>query len=242
MWASVRGGVCVLCVLVGTVFSSEVVPERKDIDVQAGRDDGPLERRQLAATTYGITTDEPTTVTTLPQCGMCEGMSCDLQVDNFGLTCEYMEIDLGCDCSYCECPNDCFDVFDIENGEGSCAYYAENFFCNSFFCPTCQNAGQCDYSCSFNNCDTTTTTTTTAVETTTTTAAFVSTTRPLYFDLTYEASKTICNNIYKIATECNGGAPCTLRECWVRGLMSLPLLAFVVCRMVVDGPACADTT
>lgn len=160
------------------------------------------------------TTTSTTTTTTTGTCGTCQGLSCDRQTESNGATCEYMERELNCDCSWCECPTDCFDVYDLEKGNGTCAYYAENDFCNSYFCEDCIYAGLCDYSCHFGNCDTTTTTTTTTTDIDTTTQ-FVSTTRALYFENIYPNTKTTCNNIYKIEAVCTGTSPCSLRECWV---------------------------
>lgn len=175
--------------------------------------------RQLQSGSYSDpgtlnTTTTTTTTTTTGECGLCAGISCDRQVEQQGFTCEYMEKDLGCDCSWCDCPTDCFDVFDVENGDGSCAYYAENNFCNSYFCPDCLYKGQCDFSCSFGNCDTTTTTTkiTTDIDTTT---SYVSTTQALSYELIYSNVKETCNNVFKIDAVCTAASACTLRECWV---------------------------
>ena len=200
--------------LTGTVPSSFTALVAADVDCR-------LDYLQLdcAAVTTGLCysplcTTTTTTTTTTGTCGTCQGLSCDRQTESNGATCEYMERELNCDCSWCECPTDCFDVYDLEKGNGTCAYYAENDFCNSYFCEDCIYAGLCDYSCHFGNCDTTTTTTTTTTDIDTTTQ-FVSTTRALYFENIYPNTKTTCNNIYKIEAVCTGTSPCSLRECWV---------------------------
>ena len=168
----------------------------------------------FAGDTTSVDVPAPAPTTTENECGICQGVSCDQQYINNEYTCEYLEKDLDCDCSGCECPHDCFDVYDITKGEGTCETYASNGFCDSYFCPTCNFAGLCDYSCKFGNCDTTTTTTTTTTDLDTTTL-HVTTTRPLYFELIYDNSKTTCNNIYKMDTPCNSNNPCSIRECWV---------------------------
>eukprot|EP00750_Incisomonas_marina_P009962 INCI16198.4.p1 GENE.INCI16198.4~~INCI16198.4.p1 ORF type:complete len:950 (-),score=102.77 INCI16198.4:24-2873(-) len=204
----------VLSVLTCALLANVLLADINDVYVTAPI----VAARRLQSGSYSDpgtlnTTTTTTTTTTTGECGLCGGISCDRQVEQQGLTCEYMEKDLGCDCSWCDCPTDCFDVFDVENGDGSCAYYAENNFCKSYFCPDCLYSGQCDFSCSFGNCDTTTTTTkiTTDIDTTT---SYVSTTESLSYVLIYSNVKETCNNVFKIDSVCSAASSCTLRECW----------------------------